>query len=276
MKTKLASLVASLSLLTTLSACGSPPSPDPASTSAAGESTSAIESAPEFTYVAIDEALTGYELTTLNSGTKTHVGALVLSAVRGEAKSLTEALATPGTVAARGSFRGSDEFAVEALYRALPDGHPVSTPTYYIARVGAGAHDTATEVNVGGETPFDDLDVSAALVPFETASWVTGRVLEGGALVAGSIASGVFRAGVVFVRLPDDVRCDEPTETCEPGHVATFTRDANRCLVAAGCERRAACPLDIIACEPGYVRTSWPGAHGCHAFACDPAFDPAP
>ena len=239
-------------------------------TPTASESTSALESASESTYVAIDDAPTGYELTTLNSGTKTHVGALILSAVRVEAKSLAGALATPGTVAARGTFRGSDEFAVEALYRALPDGHPASTATYYVAHVGTGAHDTATEVNVGGETPFDELDVSSALVPFETASWVTGRVLEGGALVAGSIAAGVFHAGAIFVRLPDDVRCHEPKETCEPGRVATFTRDANRCLVASGCERRAACPLDIIACEPGYMRTSWPGAHGCDAFACDP------
>jgi hypothetical protein len=276
MNTHRSTRVASLSLLTCLFACGSPPRADGTSTASTAESTSVVESASETSYVAIAEASDGYTLTTLGSGTATHVRTLVLSAVGIDATSLKKALATPGSVAARGTFRAPDEFALTALFRALPDIPLASHPAYYVARAESDGGDSATEVNLDHATPFATLDVAAALAPHVTEAWVAERVLDGSAIVAGDVASDTLHASAVFLRVPEHVTCGWHAGTCDAGDVATFERDASRCLVPTGCAHRAVCPLDIPECPSGYVRASWTGKDGCASFACDPAFDPAP
>jgi hypothetical protein len=278
MNTNPATLVASLTFLVS-AACSAPPTEAaPESTTAAetDEATGAVESAKGAPYVLLEESAAGYTLTTLGSGATSHAAALDLTAVGAEAAAMVSSLALPGTIAARGTMREGGTFVVGDLYRALPNTNVTPQATVYLAHAGAHGADTASVVNMGKTRAFHALDLTGAADRFVDRTWLSARVLDGDALVAGSIASGVLHASAVLVHVPEDVTCDAPVEPCAAGTVPTYARDANRCLVAAGCERHEMCPMYIAQCQPGYVRTSWPGAHGCPAFACDPDFDPAP
>jgi len=261
MNTNLTTLVASLSFLFS-AACSAPPS------EATPESTTAASS--------VEAGDAGYVLTTLNSGATSHVVAVDLSVAGIDTPAISSALATPGTIAARGTVRDGGTFVASDLYRALPSETPAPPATTYLAHVSDHGADSATEVNEGKVHAFHVLDVSEAAARDVDQPWLSARVLDGAALVAGSITSGVLHASTVFVRLPDAVTCAKSIEACGEGTVPTYTRNANRCLVPSGCERREMCAMIVPTCDPGYTRSSWPGAHGCPAFACDPDFDPAP
>ncbi len=281
MKTNLMTVVASLTFLVS-AACSAPPTEGAESTSegatsaSSGEASNAIESAAGAPYVLVERSAFGYVLTSLNSGATSHVTALDLSAAGAQASAITSALATPGALAARGTIRDGDTLVVSDLYRALPRTKSAEPAPFYRAHVSRSGVDSATEVNVGKIRAFHALDVSGAADRFVDQPWLSARVLDGAALVSGTIASGVLHANAVFVRVPEIVTCLKPIEACGGGTLPTYERDANRCLVPSGCVHPAMCPMYIPACEPGYLRTSWPGPHGCSAFACDPIFDPAP
>jgi len=129
-----------------------------------------------------------------------------------------------------------------------------------------------------------DLDVARASQPLVDQNWLTGRVLENRALVAGRFVDGakvgvgtekVLDASQVFIHLPDQTQsCPRyALAQCPTGKVNIFTRNENRCVVPAGCGGGGACRLMVPACAEGYSLVSWTGGvFGCTQYACDPAF----
>ncbi len=128
------------------------------------------------------------------------------------------------------------------------------------------------------------MDVSGAARPGVDRTWLAGRVLRHGAIVAGAIADGrrftagpelVLRATQVFLRMPDSIGpCPRTLErVCASGQIATYRRTEERCLVFDGCVQPAMCAGPGVTCDAGYTKASWAaGAGGCPAFACDPEF----
>ncbi len=218
-----------------------------------------------------------YAIDELNTATGTqYVGAIDLGRAGCNSESLEAALDTPRTVAALGTIRG-ETFVALAVYRALPDLAATAADSYFQARPVRGG-DVATEVNLGQQTEIARVDFSKARVPFLDQTWLSARVLEGGALVSGSVSqeSAALVATTIYLPVLDGAKCAPAGGTCGEGSVATYTRDSSRCLAFNGCTTIGVCPLYIPLCDPGYKLAVWPATHGCPAWACDPAFDPAP
>jgi hypothetical protein len=187
------------------------------------------------------------------------------------------ARAARGELVLQGTFSVVDgptagPFVVVEAWRGLPGVDPLPEDAY-LAVVRGDGHLIASELNrrwehhsletVALPNPPDWLDVP----------WLTTRVLERGAVVAGQLDGWTLHAHQVFVHLPDVVGpCGVYPLDCRKG-IATFERDENRCLVPTGCATPGPCPLYLAQCDPGYLLAWWPTQpRTCLMFRCDPAF----
>lgn len=177
-------------------------------------------------------------------------------------------------------------FVVTSAWRGMPGVTAGANDTYY--RVGDSnvrcittpcPSLKATKLHTTKSTVFHDLDVSGAALTAVDTNWLTGRVVNDDALVAGAITrvgnEDVLAASQVFIKLPDMVRsCGRPfIPTCPEGQTVIWSRDADRCLMPAGCGGGGACTAQVPACADGYELFSWTGgAFACTQHVCDPAF----
>lgn len=128
---------------------------------------------------------------------------------------------------------------------------------------------------------FSTFSVASAAYGFVDQNWLTHRVMDGRAIVTGSItaASGnevVFDATQVFLHLPENAGpC--PTfmamNCAASGQVNIYSRNADRCEVPAGCTTAGVCSMMVPACPDGYSLTGMPaGQFACTAYSCDPSW----
>ena len=166
-------------------------------------------------------------------------------------------------------------FVATAAWRGLPDvAAPDGDSVVAITKADGGL--VATPANSTSETRVESVTIQELAPPMVDTTWLTSRILEGGALVAGAIRGSTLDASQVFVHLPAGAGpCKGVLVHCEGDETPTFARDANLCLVPTGCVARRACPLYRPVCNPGYVLSAWAGAPtGCDVFACDPRSSP--
>jgi hypothetical protein len=142
----------------------------------------------------------------------------------------------------------------------------------------------ATKLHTSGQILHHDLDVAPASLTGVDQDWVTFKVTDRDALVAGRFVDGatvngtrekVLRASQVFVKLPERINpCGRPYITqCEEGQVNTWTRDINHCMVPTGCGGGGACIQVVPSCAEGYTLISWTGGRfACTQHACDPSW----
>jgi hypothetical protein len=194
-------------------------------------------------------------------------------------------------VVLEGTLEG-DAFVVRRAYRALPIEATPAQEVYIqvvqqpATRCPSGVCEPshAVELNVALDVPLPALDLSSAEVPGLDHAWLSSRVFERGAVLSGTFTGvpggrGIARfvASEVFVPLPDRIApCPTPAaRRCREGTIEAYTRDADRCLLDAGCLTPSRCTARPPDCAPGYVARTWrspPGA--CPEYACDPAFLP--
>ena len=142
----------------------------------------------------------------------------------------------------------------------------------------------ASKLHSTGKLLFHDLDVARAAMPLVDQNWLTFRVTERDALVAGRFVDGaqvgvgrekVLEASQVFLHLPDMTQsCPRfALAKCPAGKVNIFARNQDRCVVPAGCGGGGACRMMVPVCAEGYSLISWTGGvFGCTQYACDPTF----
>ncbi len=268
-----------LPLFFTLAACSGASSNE--EVSASSEASSLTDGSTRVVFVQSDDGDTGYALSAMNCGGTRHVDALDLTATGVDLRALAASLRVSGSVALRGAVHART-FVATDVYRALPGVDAARGDSFYGAKRMPDGSTEADELNRSRALSFDRVDVSAAAASFVDQTWLAARVLASGALVAGSLdvaddGSLVLRASQVLMRVPEQVSCPAPLFiVCSEGTSAVYERDAERCVVQTGCAAKGVCPLPIPACESGYTRATWTSANGCAAYACDPAFDPAP
>lgn len=186
--------------------------------------------------------------------------------------------APPGELLLRGTFSGAalrigtETFHALDAWRGLPD---VLAPPLdpYLVVLHVDGLLVAHVLDSAWSRVIGSVSVAGAAPPLVDTAWLTGRILEGGAVVAGRFDGWTLEAAQVFLRLPDVAGpCPEFGYACG-NETPTFTLGADRCLVPTGCAVRGACPEYIPACDPGYERLSWPSQpDACPAFACMPAW----
>jgi hypothetical protein len=142
----------------------------------------------------------------------------------------------------------------------------------------------ATRLHSTSKTLFHDLSVERAAKPYVDQNWLTFRVTDKDALVAGTFADGaqvgagrekVLQASQIFVKLPDRTSsCARPSlPLCPSPKVNTWVRDENRCTMLGPCTTPGACAAFVPTCADGYSLVSWTGGpHACQQYACDPTF----
>jgi hypothetical protein len=138
-----------------------------------------------------------------------------------------------------------------------------------------------TELNTDASAKVPKFDFSFVDTPWLDQVWLRSVISDRGAIVAGRFMGepgnrGILRFEVdqVFVPLASVGSCPPVEATiCPRRTVATFVRDADRCLAPTGCRKEGDCLRESPECAPGYVLRSWrTGPGGCFAYACDPAF----
>ncbi|MBL8914434.1 MAG: hypothetical protein JNM17_27255 [Archangium sp.] len=141
-----------------------------------------------------------------------------------------------------------------------------------------------TRLHSTSKTYFHDLSVERASMPNVDQNWMTFRITDKDALVAGKFVDGaqvgagrekVLDAAQVFVKLPDMTQSCGRTSAplCSPSKVNTFVRDENRCVMPAGCVTPGACAAVVPACAEGYSLVSWTGgSRACTQHVCDPSW----
>jgi hypothetical protein len=88
----------------------------------------------------------------------------------------------------------------------------------------------------------------------------------------GTFDGETLDATQVFVHLPDVVGpCPTMIIRCEEGAVATYERDANRCMVPTGCVKRGFCPMYMPTCGSGCALKSWSSHRPEAGSRCDGA-----
>lgn len=134
-----------------------------------------------------------------------------------------------------------------------------------------------TRLHSTSKTLFHDVSVERAAMPNVDQNWLTFRITDKDALVAGKLRDSgrekVLDASQVFVKLPDMTQsCARPSLPLCPGSkVNTWARDENRCVMPAGCVTPGACAAVVPACTEGYSLVSWTGGtRACTQYACDP------
>ncbi|MFT3709747.1 MAG: hypothetical protein QM817_19130 [Archangium sp.] len=140
----------------------------------------------------------------------------------------------------------------------------------------------ATKLHSTTKTMFHDLSVERASMPQVDQNWLTFRITDKDALVAGKIVDGaqvgagrekVLDASQIFLKLPDMTQsCPRSSlPLCGGTKVNTWTRDHNRCTVPAACVQPGVCAAFVPACAAGYSLVSWTGGtRACTQYACDP------
>ncbi len=188
--------------------------------------------------------------------------------------------AQDGALVLRGVLGGDDRdrvrirsFAVLDAWRGMPGVDALPESAYVRVEMHDGRL-VARFLDSERWHPIRSVSVADAALPFVSRDWLESRVLSRYALVAGTFDGQTLAANQVFVHLPDTWGpCPGLGIRCEPGTVATYERDVNRCVLPTGCVPRGPCPLLIPACAAGYTRASWSSQpNGCQAFACDPSF----
>ena len=123
-----------------------------------------------------------------------------------------------------------------------------------------------------------------ALLTMVDGKWLTNRIEEHDALVAGKFVAGqkfstgteqILSASQVFVKIPEAPGpCPVfKLAACPNGQTRTYVRNADRCILPAACVSGGACALFVPQCAPGYTLQSWTGGKfACQAYACDPAW----
>ncbi len=123
--------------------------------------------------------------------------------------------------------------------------------------------------------PIKSVSTAGSLPAWVDAAWLTTRIMDHGAIVAGRFDGWTLDAAQVYLRLPDVVGpCMMELFAVHCGdEVATYTMTDNLCLVFAGCAKPGMCPLLLERCEAGYDRVSWASQpNACQASTCAPAF----
>jgi hypothetical protein len=188
--------------------------------------------------------------------------------------------AQDGTLVLRGVLHRDDRdearvgtFVVFDAWRGMPGVEPSPSSAYVRVEMNDG-HSFAQFLDEERRHPIGSVSVAAAAPPLVSQAWLESRVLGHHALVAGTFDGETLDATQVFVHLPDVVGpCPLLIIRCEEGTVATYERDANRCLEPTGCVPRGVCPMYVPMCGSGCTLTSWSSQpSGCPAFACDPSF----
>jgi len=183
-----------------------------------------------------------------------------------------------GELLFRGTFErfeervGADAFVVLGAWRGMPDVNPAPLDPYVTVET-IDERLVAHLLNLWWERPIETVSVTGFAPPLVDTSWLSARVLSGGAIVAGRFDEASLDAAQVFVRLPDVVGpCPLFQYYCGE-RVATYTLAPDRCLIATGCAVPRDCPEYLPGCYPGYERLSWPSQpDACPAYACQPAF----
>lgn len=181
-------------------------------------------------------------------------------------------------------------FLVSAAWRGMPGVTPATGELFYkVASMNVQCLVApcpvlkATKLHSTQATLGTGLDTSRASLEGVDDAWLAGRVLSKGALVAGRFRPGntpglnrelVLDVSQVFVKLPDVTQsCPRPAVAqCPAGTVFTWQRNANRCLLPAGCQAAGVCAAVVTSCANGYLPVSWAGANACTQTACDPEF----
>jgi hypothetical protein len=185
---------------------------------------------------------------------------------------------------------GTRPFLVSSAWRGMPGVTPAAGDAFFSVTamnvqclVAPCPTLRATRLHSTQATVGTSLDTSRASLQGVDDAWLSGRVLTKGALVAGRFRPGhatginrelVLDASQVFVRLPDVTQsCPRVAPPrCQAGTVASWQRNADRCIMPAGCTTAGACAAVVTTCAPGYQPVSWTGARGCTMTACDPEF----
>eukprot|EP01133_Synstelium_polycarpum_P006742 gene6742-7836_t len=168
-------------------------------------------------------------------------------------------------------------FVVHELYRALPSNAPAQGMFYKLENLNVQckkapcpsyAWHLLNSASTGTVTDFSE--PYTASTSFIDAAWLRARILDsnfgGRAIVQGSVQSDRFNIVRVFVRLPDPLEhCVGPIEpACKEGMVATYRRDANRCVSWNGCVKPGPCVRSLPICQQGYNLIGIPSApNGC-------------
>ncbi|MGV3624953.1 MAG: DUF6748 domain-containing protein [Archangium sp.] len=191
----------------------------------------------------------------------------------------------------RTQSNGFRSFIVTSVWRGMPGVTVGANDTFYsvgeknIRCITAPCPTLeATKLHTTQKTLFSNVDVSPAAKPLVDTNWLTNRVINDGAIVAGNFVNGQqvgtgieknLAASQVFIKLPDMTRsCGRPfIPTCPAGQTVIWARDANRCMMPAGCGGGGACTAQVPTCEDGYELMSWTGGRfACTQYACDPTF----
>lgn len=142
----------------------------------------------------------------------------------------------------------------------------------------------ATKLHSTAATLATGLDTSRASLTLVDDAWLGDQVVSHGALVAGRFRPGntpglnrelVLDVSQVFVKLSDaPLSCPLPAiMQCPAGKRVALQRNADRCVMPAGCVDAGACAAYVPSCEPGYTLVSWAGGRfACPQYACDPDF----
>jgi hypothetical protein len=124
--------------------------------------------------------------------------------------------------------------------------------------------------------PIKSVSTAGPLPAWVDAAWLTTRIMDHGAIVAGRFDGWTLDAAQVYLRLPDVVgpcAFERFAVHCDGEQVATYTMSDNLCQVFAGCAKPGLCPLLLARCEAGYDLVSWATQpDGCQASTCEPAF----
>lgn len=182
-------------------------------------------------------------------------------------------------------------FLVTSAWRGMPGVEPATGELFYkVAAVNVQCFVApcptlkATKLHSTAATLATGLDTSRASLPRVDDAWLEGRVRNKGELVAGKFRPGssvginrelVLDASQVFVKLPDRTQsCPRPAMLrCPAGKVVAMQRNADRCVMPAGCVEPGACAAYVPSCAAGYSLVSWTGGvHACQQYACDPEF----
>lgn len=228
-----------------------------------------------------EEYVLGWDFS--QSGLSEEVQADVASAAGGE-------LVVYGKLG-RTQSNGFRSFVVTSVWRGMPGVAFADTDTFYKVEEKAIRCITApcptmeaTKLHTTTKTLINDVDVTPAAKTLVDTNWLTFRVTDGDAIVSGNVVNGaqigvgtekVLKASQVFVKLPDMTRsCGRPfLPTCPAGQTVIWARDANRCMMPAGCGGGGACTQQVPTCDDGYELLSWTGGRfACTQYACDPTF----
>jgi Domain of unknown function (DUF6748) len=170
-------------------------------------------------------------------------------------------------------------------YRGMPGVVAAEAEAFFEVADVVFRSELAILLNRDEHRPFGSFDMDRVDHNVQT-SWLVWRLRERRAIARGILREGddgtggdarVLDASQVYLRLPETRGpCPlalRPVPACEEGTVVVFTRNPDRCLVPAGCDKPGICPLFVLGCADGYRSFSWSSApNACQVSVCDPAW----